>query len=384
MTTGKRKRDTSDLPTAKLQTAGLSTPQTCRIQNVLLEDSTSPRTAVSARFQGLNLMSTQQTDMPPISRAADGTLSQRATDDKLAFRVVAKTTQPDTYSNLADFMKTNDIEHYPKQHFVKLESEARPDDTISDKEPLNMVYRFHGGNSHPSTPSSSSEIGIPATSPTKRQKFAQRTSVNMVTPPPTRSRDSRVSTLSPEISLLLPFPIARSRSPSAKKLTTPTRCEAVTESGNGMSMSVSDSSSEDDVAALWWQDEEITGHDPDDPEDDNRGINGIGYQKSRAEQSRISDRKKKQIAEWKTREAKEARALRSGKRAMQGVITGRVTKSSSRSGSPVDRRGSPSSGFRRSAESMLDTAPFESPSKGVRFKEQPDLEGIEIDFRVRR
>ncbi|KAI4253254.1 MAG: hypothetical protein L6R42_007659 [Xanthoria sp. 1 TBL-2021] len=62
---------------------------------------------------------------------------------------------------------------------------------------------------------------------------------------------------------------------------------------------------------LWWADAEITGHDPKDPTDDGEGINGVGFIPTPAMASARAERRKKQVAEWKSREAREARQRRS-------------------------------------------------------------------------
>lgn len=77
---------------------------------------------------------------------------------------------------------------------------------------------------------------------------------------------------------------------------------------------------------LWWSDTEITGHDPKDPSDDGYGINGVGFQPTPAIANARAERRKKQLAEWKNREAKEARQRRSDKRKRRdagavGVLT---------------------------------------------------------------
>ncbi|KAL8655684.1 MAG: hypothetical protein Q9226_002943 [Calogaya cf. arnoldii] len=63
--------------------------------------------------------------------------------------------------------------------------------------------------------------------------------------------------------------------------------------------------------SLWWTDTEITGHDPKDPTDDGEGINGVGFIPTPAMASARAERRKKQVAEWKSREAREARQRRS-------------------------------------------------------------------------
>lgn len=63
-------------------------------------------------------------------------------------------------------------------------------------------------------------------------------------------------------------------------------------------------------AALTWHDDEITGHDPDDPDDDGEGINGIGFKPTSAEAYARSQKRRQQMAEYKNREAREARKNR--------------------------------------------------------------------------
>ncbi|KAL8662558.1 MAG: hypothetical protein Q9202_004610 [Teloschistes flavicans] len=63
--------------------------------------------------------------------------------------------------------------------------------------------------------------------------------------------------------------------------------------------------------ALWWADTEITGHLPDDPTDDGYGINGVGFLPTPAMASARAERRKRQVAEWKSREARDARQRRS-------------------------------------------------------------------------
>lgn len=67
-------------------------------------------------------------------------------------------------------------------------------------------------------------------------------------------------------------------------------------------------------AALTWHDDEITGHDPSDPEDDGEGINGIGFRPTNAEVHARSQKRKQQIAKYKVEVAQEARSNRIEKR----------------------------------------------------------------------
>lgn len=65
---------------------------------------------------------------------------------------------------------------------------------------------------------------------------------------------------------------------------------------------------------LVWHDSEITGHNPSDPTDDGYGINGIGFKPTASIAWERSQRRQKQVAEWKNREAREAREKRRERR----------------------------------------------------------------------
>jgi hypothetical protein len=65
---------------------------------------------------------------------------------------------------------------------------------------------------------------------------------------------------------------------------------------------------------MTWHESEITGYNPTDPDDDGTGINGIGFRPTPAMAWARSQRRKQQLAEYKSREAKEARQRRSERR----------------------------------------------------------------------
>lgn len=103
---------------------------------------------------------------------------------------------------------------------------------------------------------------------------------------------------------------------SPKKLSTPSRKQAVRESPSKprkkrLSPPPGDSSLEDPFT---WKDYEITGHDPSDPTDDGYGINGIGFKPTAAMAWARSQKRQKQVSEWKNREAREAREKRRERR----------------------------------------------------------------------
>lgn len=66
--------------------------------------------------------------------------------------------------------------------------------------------------------------------------------------------------------------------------------------------------------SLTWSDSEITGHNPTDPNDDGYGINGIGFKPTAEIAWARSQHRLKQLAEWKNREANEARENRRARR----------------------------------------------------------------------
>ncbi|KAJ6019188.1 hypothetical protein N7522_001255 [Penicillium canescens] len=74
---------------------------------------------------------------------------------------------------------------------------------------------------------------------------------------------------------------------------------------------LADTPSED---PLVWHDSEITGHNPSDPNDDGYGINGIGFKPTASIAWARSQKRQKQVAEWKNREAREARERRRERR----------------------------------------------------------------------
>lgn len=65
---------------------------------------------------------------------------------------------------------------------------------------------------------------------------------------------------------------------------------------------------------MTWHESEITGHDPSDPNDDGYGINGIGFKPTPAIAWARSQKRKQQLADYRNREAREARQRRSEKR----------------------------------------------------------------------
>lgn len=67
-------------------------------------------------------------------------------------------------------------------------------------------------------------------------------------------------------------------------------------------------------SSMTWHDDEITGHNPTDPNDDGYGINGVGFKPTAAMAAARSQKRQKQVAEWKSREARDAREKRRARR----------------------------------------------------------------------
>ncbi|KAJ6138577.1 hypothetical protein N7471_005063 [Penicillium samsonianum] len=98
-----------------------------------------------------------------------------------------------------------------------------------------------------------------------------------------------------------------------------------------LSPPLADTPSEEDP--LVWHDSEITGHNPSDPTDDGYGINGIGFKPTASIAWERSQRRQKQVAEWRNREAREARERRRERRRdgveldnLRGINEGAIQK----------------------------------------------------------
>lgn len=78
-----------------------------------------------------------------------------------------------------------------------------------------------------------------------------------------------------------------------------------------------ESSLPQEPASLHWEESEITGHNPSDPEDDGEGINGVGFKPTAAIARARSERRRKQLADYKSREDKDARDARAKRAALR-------------------------------------------------------------------
>lgn len=82
-------------------------------------------------------------------------------------------------------------------------------------------------------------------------------------------------------------------------------------------------------AALTWHDDEITVYDPEDEDDDGVGINGIGFKPTPAIAYARTMKRRQQLAEYRKREEKEARARRSHRRRGSPELPGKMERETS-------------------------------------------------------
>lgn len=102
---------------------------------------------------------------------------------------------------------------------------------------------------------------------------------------------------------------------SRKRAGTPPLVATTTKAGNADQPGDPDTEVIDPVRAdLTWHDDEITIYDPADKDDDGTGINGIGFKPTPAIAYARTMKRRQQLAEYRKREEREARAHRSLRR----------------------------------------------------------------------
>ncbi|KAJ9654083.1 hypothetical protein H2198_006822 [Neophaeococcomyces mojaviensis] len=319
-----------------LQTTGLDAT---KVRKSSIDENHSPRTAVSDKLQRLGLQNslspTRVTrriswSIDSIKPEAEITESPHELADKAM--VMEEMLEPSISSAAASESSTDNAHQTTNQNLFRTK------------------FQFNAG---PSTDTTSNASVITSSSKRAKLAFADMPQSSTATPSP--AKRCRVSTPPPSTPAppLSPSPLAKKRphSPNPESATSPRATDA----------DMDTSEPDPNLSEFWWQPSEIIGHSPSDPEEDNRGINGIGYQKTKAEARNISEKKKKQIAEWRAREAKEARALRAGgRRSLGGVVSGRVMKSRSRSPAPSESgRRSPFSPKKEREEKVARAVRFE-------------------------
>lgn len=99
-----------------------------------------------------------------------------------------------------------------------------------------------------------------------------------------------------------------------------------------------ESSLSQEPPSLHWEESEITGHNPSDPEDDGEGINGVGFKPTAAIARARTERRRKQLADYKSREDKEARDARAKRIALRRRNAGESGKTEENQASEKERR----------------------------------------------
>ncbi|TVY52852.1 hypothetical protein LSUE1_G010295, partial [Lachnellula suecica] len=261
----------------------------------------SPRTKVAYHFQGLQLE-----DGIPKSRVArldfqttehHRTLEQ---DNELAIRKRVKMLQTPSESSEREIPETPDIR--PSKAFkIRIPSSRGIDPIIAEKASQVVLYNDTDPVIFTSGGSSLSKIKSAGSGLTRSYP-----SINRLSDSKSRSPQKRAGT-----------PPLTSASLSQPFGSTPSLEDAEITAGE---ITIVDP----DQAALTWHDDEITGHNPTDPDDDGTGINGIGFRPTAAEAYARTQKRKQQMEQYRTREAREARAKRSERR--RGEMEGQRDK----------------------------------------------------------
>lgn len=180
----------------------------------------------------------------------------------------------------------------------------------------------------PETPEARTSQPYSAADPTAQEPPLAPTNDNSQTPQlNTTSQfvlDQALFTSSPRPSpakLSRPFPTASNRhlevlKPKGRKRAgTPPLVSTGAKGGGAEQPKDADAEIVDPIrAALTWHEDEITIYDPEDEDDDGVGINGIGFKPTPAIAYARTMKRRQQLAEYKKREEREARARRSLRR----------------------------------------------------------------------
>ena len=180
-------------------------------------------------------------------------------------------------STVAGHLQNLDLDEHHQIPSLDIDLSFEPKEVTTDK---------HSGGFHP-------QIFLPA------QSF-----IGPMTPPPSSSGPSSGTSQLAYESQPTTMPIEIPETPRLRPVSSPTPPPLTTKPKSPPPAS----------PALWWSDTEITGYNPSDPTDDGYGINGVGFLPTPAIANARAERRKKQVAEWKNREAREARQKRSDRR----------------------------------------------------------------------
>ncbi|KAL1859035.1 hypothetical protein Daus18300_009673 [Diaporthe australafricana] len=274
----------------------------------------SPRTKVAHRFRGLALAESgggaaaadgrvHDTDTDPGRDTTDGDSDRMIVDeDESKMRKRSKLTPPSVPPADGLAQPQNQVQP-PIQHQLlakRTEIPETPDvrksepNTIADPEPRSVPTGGH--------------VLFESITP-----FAQPAADNAVlTAGPAKVSPSKPSKQHPAVNNR---PLESLKFKGRRRAGTPPL--VVTSTNPGNADQVGDPAAEvvDPVrAALTWHEDEITVYDPEDEDDDGVGINGIGFKPTPAIAYARTMKRKQQLAEYKKREEREARARRSSRR----------------------------------------------------------------------
>lgn len=153
--------------------------------------------------------------------------------------------------------------------------------------------------------------------PSQKRMRSSRSTIN--TPPSIQLEDAEAFARSGDATFEIPetplFPVSvshRSAQSPAPQVVKPTPKRMKSPPPPARSPRSSDLQSTPNL--LTWQEFEITGYDINGPDDDGEGINGLGFKPTPTMAYARSQDRKRQVREWRAREARDARQKRSERR----------------------------------------------------------------------
>lgn len=285
-TTPKRKRsEMLDNGTLNLNT---STQFTFEVNPAADDGNASPRTRVAHRFRGLALGggsggTGSSTELNTIDNDAEGVSRKRVKlpnvemPDVDTLPAAPSVVRPGLASSPRRPQFERRVSPGGQQLSPESVSIALDDAVVEQSE---TVANTHTDDNNASTTTTTLSFSTPPT------------------PPPVTAR---------------PFPQPRTRPP--KRAGTPPFQFSTTTKPTPGDIATAPTTIADPVrASLTWHDDEITIYDPDDSDDDGTGINGIGFKPTPAEAYARTVRRRQQLAEYRKREERDARAKRSLRR----------------------------------------------------------------------
>ncbi|POS81376.1 hypothetical protein DHEL01_v200210 [Diaporthe helianthi] len=286
-------------------------------QDLLSDGGDSPRTKVAHRFRGLALADSgggaaaadgplHDTESEPGRQTKDGKSHEMEVDeDESKMRKRSKLTPPSTTSDGSPRLKHQALPPAQPQHQLSAKRDEIPETPAAQKIELQAVAGPElgtlSGDGHvffkPSAP-----FGHPT---------AESASLSAA---PTKAASSKPPKQS---SAANNRPLESIKSKGRRRSGTPPLVASASKPAHADDHQPGDAAAVviDPIrAALTWHEDEITIYDPDDEDDDGVGINGIGFKPTPAIAYARTMKRRQQLAEYKKREEREARARRSSRR----------------------------------------------------------------------